>query len=346
MAGRLFLQVSSLRRFNVIKTLQLNANNSHDVDFAKEIILRGGLVAVPTETVYGLAANAMNPDAVRAIFTAKGRPSTHPLIVHIESPAKLSEWAINIPPVAYQLAECFWPGPLTLLLNKANHVPDVVTAGLDTIGLRVPAHPALLDLLKDLNLGVAAPSANPYKRLSPTTAAQVYAQLAGKIDAVLDGGDCTVGLESTILDLTGPNLRILRAGPITSSQIARCTGLEVFQPVQHNIAVPGNVAVHYQPHTPLFLGTRPQLIEARAEKGDRVACLYFGSTPDGSTPDDSVRQGILAMPEDKERFARQLYKTLYSLDGLGLEAIWLEHPPRAEEWSDVNDRLSRAATPL
>lgn len=322
----------------MIPTQLLDATSISDIAIAKEILRRGGLVAVPTETVYGLAANAMNPSAVKAIFAAKERPSDHPLIVHIAGPDKLVDWAIDIPPLAYQLAARFWPGPLTLLLRKRPQVPTEVTAGLDTIGLRVPANPVLLALLTELEFGVAAPSANPYKRLSPTSAAQVFTQMSGRIDAVLDGGDCEVGLESTILDLTGPKLRILRAGPITASEIAQCTGLPVSQPMQHDIVVPGNVAEHYQPHTPLHLGTREQIMEAIEAKGRRIACLFYAAAPN-----TSETAKIITMPKEKALFAQCLYKTLYSLDDLGLDAIWLEYPPSSEQWCDVNDRLSRAA---
>ncbi len=322
----------------MISTQLLDATSNSDIAIAKDILQRGGLVAVPTETVYGLAADAMNPVAVHSIFAAKGRPSDHPLIVHIAGAERMVDWAVDIPPVAYQLAARFWPGPLTLLLRKGPRVPTEVTAGLDTIGLRVPANPVLLTLLKDLELGVAAPSANPYKRLSPTSAAQVFAQMSGRIDAVLDGGDCEVGLESTILDLTGPQLRILRAGPITASALEQCTGLAVSQPLQHDMAVPGNVAEHYRPHTPLYIATREQMEAAIQKNGRRIACLFYASAPVNSRAAQT-----LVMPHDKALYAQRLYKTLYSLDGLGLEAIWLEYPPSDEQWRDVNDRLARAA---
>lgn len=322
----------------MISTQLLDASSSRDIALAKQILQRGGLVAVPTETVYGLAANAMDPVAVKSIFAAKGRPSDHPLIVHIAGPDDLLHWAVDIPPVAYQLAASFWPGPLTMLLHKSPRVPAEVTAGRETIGLRVPANLVLLALLKDLEFGVAAPSANPYKRLSPTSAAQVFAQMSGRIDAVLDGGDCKVGLESTILDLTGSQLRILRAGPITATAITQCTGLPVSQPLQHDMAVPGNVAEHYRPNTSLHLGTREQIEAASKVKGRRIACLFYASA--GDVPDAAQ---TIVMPKNKALYAQRLYKTLYSLDGLGLDAIWLEYPPTDEQWRDVNDRLARAA---
>ena len=325
----------------ILDTQLLSAQNNDDLDRALQILRRGGLVAVPTETVYGLAANAMNPHAVRSIFAAKGRPSNHPLIVHIASSDQLKQWAVNIPPVAYVLAEHFWPGPLTILLEKASNVPSEVTAGKDSIGLRVPAHPALLRLLQHGQIGVAAPSANPYKRLSPTSAAQVFAQMHGKIDAVLDGGACEVGLESTIVDLSGDELRVLRQGPITAKQIAEVTGRRVVIPEHHTAAVPGNVAEHYQPHTPLFIGTREQMLAQLQQEQEPIACVFYADT--AGLPESAL---ITKLPKDKEAYAHGLYATLYKLDCLQASAIWLEQPPLLENWGDVNDRLRRAATLL
>ena len=322
-------------------TRLLEASSLSDIALAVRLLKDGGLVAVPTETVYGLAADAMNPEAVKEIFRAKGRPSDHPLIVHIGAAQYLPQWAVDIPPLAFEIAAAFWPGPLTLLLKKAPQVPDEVTAGGDTIGLRVPAHPVLLELLISSGLGLAAPSANPYKRLSPTSASQVLSQLAGRIDAVLDGGDCQVGLESTILDMSGEQLQILRSGSITASQIAAMAGQPVLTPAQHDMAVPGNVAVHYQPRTPLYVAERAQVLDALQRYGDRVAAVFFADTAGmlGS-------QSVLSLPMDKASYARALYRTLHELDALQLDAIWLERPLLAEQWNDVHDRLSRAATPL
>jgi len=324
-----------------LDTQVLTAQSRADLDKALAILRHGGLVAVPTETVYGLAADAMNPDAVNAIFAAKERPNDHPLIVHIGSAEQLKDWAVEIPDLAYELAAKFWPGPLTLLLRKAPQVPKQVTAGKTSIGLRVPAHPALLTLLQQGKLGVAAPSANPYKRLSPTSAQQVFAQLQGKIDAVLDGGRCEVGVESTILDLTGDELRILREGPITARQIAAVANRPVFVPTQHDEVVPGNVAEHYQPHTPLYIGTREQMLTGLNENSDAIACVFYADTA-GLSPSDYIN----SLPATKTLYAQRLYGTLYTLDGLQAKAIWIERPPQAEEWGDVNDRLRRAALPL
>lgn len=326
-----------------LQTRRLDAILPDDIDAAVRLLRAGKLVAVPTETVYGLAADASNAEAVRGIFVAKQRPPNHPLIVHLAGPDQLPRWARDVPDAAWRLAEAFWPGPLTLLLHKADGVPSEVTGGRATIGLRVPAHPVLLQILKTLDGGLAAPSANPYKRLSPTTADQVIAGLDGHIDAVLDGGPCAVGLESTIVDLTSETPRILRAGPITRRQLETVLGTTVEFPEQHDTAVPGNIAVHYQPRTPLSLidtaTLRTLLSDLRPEA--RIALAYFST--DLPLPATGVLQS-LRMPTDKPGFARAMYNALHTLDGIGAEAIWLERPPTGEDWRDVHDRLLRAAT--
>ncbi len=322
-----------------MKTQVLQATRSQDIARAIALLQQGRLVAVPTETVYGLAANARDGRAVARIFEAKGRPSDHPLIVHIGRLDALPLWAIDIPPLAYRLAEAFWPGPLTLLLKKAPDVPEVVTAGKSSIGIRMPAHPVLLSLLRESGLGLAAPSANLYKRLSPTSAEQVLGSLGGRIDAVLDGGDCEVGLESTILDMTGDVLQVLRSGPITASALARAAGEEVLTPAHHNVAVPGNVAVHYQPRTPLFIADRAEVLTNYALNPETTACVLYGHV--AGMP---VSPAVIYLPEEKAAYARLLYRTLHQLDALGADAIWLERPPIGETWNDVNDRLSRAAS--
>jgi len=300
---------------------------------------------VPTETVYGLAADARNPDAVMKIFAAKDRPRSHPLIVHVHNAECLSQWASDIPDAAYALAVAFWPGPLTLLLKKAPGVNCTVTGGLDTIGLRVPDHAVLRNVIEALGSGLAAPSANPHKKLSPTSAQQVMACLDGKIAAVLDGGNCTVGLESTIVDLTTDEIRILRSGPITRGQLEAVLGQPVILPQQHTMAVPGNMQVHYQPHTPLHILTHQALITALQHcDSSRCAVLAFG------TPSSELRQipvhTCIAMPQDKQAYASVLYQRLYELDQLQPACILLEQPPQTEAWLDVNDRLGKAASPL
>lgn len=321
-----------------MKTQLLSAQCSTDLTQAAELLKAGEQVAVPTETVYGLAADASNPDAVAGIFTAKGRPANHPLIVHLGDVASITEWATQIPDEAYKLANAFWPGPMTLLLPRAEHVSPVVTGGLDTIGLRVPAQPVLLDLLATHQLAVAAPSANPYKKLSPTTAEQVMHGLGGKIAAVIDGGPCQHGLESTIVDLTKRPFRVLRAGPITASELSAVLGETVDAPEQHDTVVPGNVGSHYQPNTRLQMvaADLSDLPAPHPEK--RAALLHFGDAP---ARDDLV---CIAMPDDAARYGQALYHQLAQADQLGVDEIWLAQPPYGEAWLAVHDRLRRAVS--
>lgn len=327
-----------------LPTRRLDATRAEDLDDAVRLLRAGRLVAVPTETVYGLAADATQPAAVRAIFTAKGRPSDHPLIVHLPDAGHLTRWARDIPDDAHRLATAFWPGPLTLLLHRAPEADATVAGGRDSIGLRVPAHPVLREVLRRLDGGLAAPSANPYQRLSPTTAAQVLAGLDGRIDAVLDGGPCTVGLESTIVDLTGEVPRIVRAGPVTAADIAAVLGRPVEQPQHHDTAVPGNIAVHYRPHTPLRMFDAAALAARLQALPDtmRVAVAAYGDAlPRPTTPGVAA---WVAMPTAKPDYARALYATLHALDAAGADEIWLQTPPAGDVWHDVHDRLGRAAS--
>jgi L-threonylcarbamoyladenylate synthase len=328
-----------------VNTQLLDAANAADRLQALALLRQGELVAVPTETVYGLAADARQPHAVAKIFAAKERPANHPLIVHIAGVEALPQWADPIPEAALRLAAAFWPGPLTLLLHKAPHVNTTVTGGRDTIGLRVPDHPVLLDLLRELDSGLAAPSANPHKQLSPTSAQQVLNILGGRIAAVLDGGACRVGLESTIVDLTEAQPRILRSGPITRMQLEAVLGVQVTLPASHDVAVPGNMLVHYQPRAPLHVLERKALENyLNTHPTERLAVLSYGATPDALE-----RVSVLAclnMPKDKAGYASVLYRYLHELDVLQPEAILLEQPPTDEEWLDVNDRLVKAATAL
>lgn len=326
---------------SAMKTRQLKSSSAADLEAALTILRQGGIVAVPTETVYGLAADAANPDAVAAVFAAKDRPATHPLIVHIAGLSDLDKWAEDVPEQALKLANAFWPGPLTMLLKKASHVSSLVTGGLDTIGVRVPSHPVLHKLLQSSNLGLAAPSANPYKQLSPTSAKQVIAALDGKIDGVLDGGDCAIGVESTIVDLTKKEISVLRAGPISPSELSAVLNQTVLVPVQHSIAVPGNVADHYQPKTPLYLVSREEML---AEMRLPLENAFFVVSADFPADILTSRQSdTIVMPKLKQNFARLLYKTLHDLDSKKLTAIWFEIPPQTEDWLDVNDRLLRAS---
>ena len=221
--------------------------NRDAIQQAADFLRKGKLVAIPTETVYGLGADAKNPEAVKHIFAAKARPADHPLIVHIPDKAVLTDWAVEIPETAYKLAERFWPGPLTLVLKKHPDVPMEVTGGQNTIALRVPNHPVALALLKAFGGGIAAPSANRFCRISPTQASHVEEELGDKVDLILDGGACQVGLESTIVDLSGGQPRLLRPGQISKSEIEEFMQEELELPKHSHVRAPGMMETHYSP---------------------------------------------------------------------------------------------------
>lgn len=337
LAVNLSKPTSSFPEEVTLNTLHLSASEHKDIEHAKEILARGELVAIPTETVYGLAADASNPEAVKKIFAAKGRPANHPLIVHIGRVEQLTDWATDIPEQAYTIAEHYWPGPVTLLLKKAEQATPVVTGGLDTIGIRMPAHDVFSTLLQSSGMAVAAPSANPYKKLSPTSAEHVLNSLGGKIAAVLDGGDCTHGLESTIIDLTEKPYRILRTGPVTAAQLSDTLGEEVLSPKAHSVAVPGNVTSHYQPNT------KVRLVEAESlvfPQDKTIAYLHL--TPLATDSKVKAKQ----MPTDVAAYSHDLYRALDEADKWGCDEIWVERPPVTEPWYAVHDRLNRAQSKL
>lgn len=323
----------------MLSTQHLKADDNDDLQRALALLQSGKLVAIPTETVYGLAANASDPEAVKGIYAAKNRPGTHPLIVHIGNIDQLRQWATDIPATAMKLAQECWPGPLTLTLAKHPAVNSVVTGGLETIAIRIPGQPVLLQLLNQTGLGLAAPSANPHGKLSPTSAEQVHSGMDGKIDAVLDGGDCEYGMESTIVDTLNEPIRILRSGPISAKQVEQITGADTITPASHQEAVPGNMRAHYQPGTALKLMDQQTLLQHIPSAGTGIGCIVYSNVFTGQTG-----KTIRHLSPGKQQYARMLYKTLFELDQLSLEAIWLETPPDSEEWQDVNDRLRRAAT--
>jgi len=321
------------------KTQLLHAHQKADLEQALYLLQQGELVAVPTETVYGLAGDASNLDALHKIFIAKNRPTSHPLIVHIASPEKLGLWAKDIPPEAMLLARHFWPGPLTLLLKKADPVNTVVSGGLPTIALRVPQHPTLLALLHALDKGLAAPSANPHKKISPTMASHVMEGLSGKIAAVLDAGPCTIGLESTIVDLTRDVPTVVRPGPITPSQLEAVLQAPVRILSAPTTRVAGNMRVHYQPHTPTSLMSLTEIqyhLACPEHQEKRFAVMHYSA----SFTDTRVHRE--KMPSEKSLYAQKLYSTLHALDKQGFYAILIEQPPEAPLWDDIIDRLSKA----
>ena len=315
---------------------------------AAAILRAGALVAFPTETVYGLGADASNPSAVAKIFAAKGRPQDHPVIVHIPEIGLLPRWAADVPADALKLAAAFWPGPLTLILERAAGVPDCVTGGQDTVGVRIPGHPLALALLKAFAgeeggrvfSGVAAPSANRFGRISPTSAQHVREELGDQVDMVLDGGDCAVGIESTILDLSRGRAVLLRPGQITPAQIAAVLHAEVELPDAAAPRVSGALDSHYAPRTPLFLVAAAELpARLAALSGRKLAVLARAEAPAG-LQDVNWK----AAPRAAAPYAHELYASLRRLDALGCAAILAEAPPATPEWQGVNDRLKRAAS--
>ncbi len=312
---------------------------------AAAVLCRGGLVAFPTETVYGLGANALDAAAVAGIFSAKGRPATNPLIVHVPDRAAAARVVAAWPEVAERLARRFWPGPLTLVLPKREGVPAAVTAGGPTVAVRVPAHPVALALLRAAGVPVAAPSANASTRLSPTQARHVLRSLGGKIELVLDAGPTPGGIESTVVDLTVSPPRVLRPGLVASAEIGSVIGaLEGRAPVRAPggiAASPGLQPVHYAPRTRLLL------VETNADKaaerlsaaGQKVGFIPFAS------PAEPIPAGAetLRLPPDSAGYAARLYAALHELDEKGLDVIVVEPPPDTEEWQAVRDRLQRAA---
>lgn len=326
------------------KTKLLQSNKKEDVMIAAELLRASELVAVPTETVYGLAADAKNSQAVEKIFLVKDRPSNHPLIVHISSFEKISYWVQDIPPLAKSIAKHFWPGPITILFKKAKHISPVVTGGLDTIAIRIPSSPVLIELLDILDTGLAAPSANPHKRISPTTAEHVLSGLSGKIAAVLDGGPCNVGVESTILDLTCEVPTILRQGPITQAMLEEVLSVPVIVPKDHVSKVAGNMKEHYQPHTQASLLSFDEIQKyiTLFDNKDKHFAVMHHSEFEKSIIDRAGNVLFKKMPIDKDDYARIMYKVLHDLDAAHLDQILIEQPPKQNHWGDILDRLSKA----
>ena len=323
------------------------------IERAVAVLRGGGLVAFPTETVYGLGADAADPEAVARIFTAKGRPPSHPLIVHLGDLEALDRWAERVPPEAHLLADAFWPGPLTMLLWRAPGVPDVVTGGRPTVGLRVPDHPVARDLLARFGGGVAAPSANRFGRVSPTTAAHVLSELRGHVDLVLDGGPCEVGVESTIVDLTGDEAVVLRPGGVSAERLAEVLGREpataTDAPVDATGArAPGMLAAHYAPRARVEVldedlaaarvATLLATTDATTGQGPTVGLLAPGVI-DGLATDAVVLEPV-GPPRD---YARLLYARLRQADRLGLDVVVCVPPPPTGIGVAVRDRLRRAA---
>jgi L-threonylcarbamoyladenylate synthase len=320
-------------------------NRTAELANAVERLRSGQLVCFPTETVYGLGADAANPEAVGRIFALKGRPANHPLIVHLGAIEQLGLWANNVPQAAWALAEAFWPGPLTLILEKAPWVPLAVTGGQQTIGLRIPAHPLALELLRQFGSGLAAPSANRFGRISPTTAAHVLAEFGAETPLILDGGPCRIGVESTIIHLAGKEAVLLRPGQVTPNQLAQVLGAP---PRDHQakdqVRAPGLLASHYAPCTPLRLCPPEALPAACADLAPRRLAVLGSPALDPKTLPTSVR--LIPMPETHSAYSQLLYATLRALDAQGYDLILACSPPTGENWQAIHNRLSRAAAPI
>lgn len=311
---------------------------------AARILRSGGLVAFPTETVYGLGANALDPQTVAKIFTAKGRPATNPIIVHVAELADAKKLAAAWPDLAETLAAHFWPGPLTLVLPKRANVPDLVTAGGATVALRMPAHPVALALLRACGLPLAAPSANRSTELSPTLAEHVLRNLSDKIDLLLDAGPTTGGLESTVLDLTATPPRLLRPGLVTRAQletlIGPIDGAAAPDGAEQPLRSPGQMPRHYAPRTPLaVVEDSRQRVEELCRQGLRIGWLTYYEE---ETPPAVLR---ILLAADAVSYAAQMYAALHRLDDAGLDRIVVETPPAGADWLAVHDRLRRASEP-
>lgn len=314
---------------------------------AAALLQAGQLVAFPTETVYGLGANALDAVAVARIFGAKGRPSYNPIIVHVADQAAAQRLVARWPESATALAERWWPGPLTLVLPKAPSVPDLVTAGLPTVAIRIPSHPVALALLRAAAIPIAAPSANRSGEVSPTTAAHVARSLGGRVPLILDGGPTTVGIESTVVDLSGPDPVLLRPGMITREELAEVLGpvaLAATTSAEVARPSPGMLDRHYAPRARVVLYATPedpaavQALAACRAAGQRSAALVLGPAPAGV---DTAEP----MPGDPAAYARALYSAFHRVDASGVSLILVERPPREPRWDGVRDRLERAARP-
>ncbi|MGC8668567.1 MAG: L-threonylcarbamoyladenylate synthase [Chthonomonadales bacterium] len=314
------------------------------IERAAAVIREGGLVAFPTETVYGLGADATRPDAVAAIYAAKGRPPTNPIIVHVASVEEAQQVAAQWPQVASRLAQRFWPGPLTLVVWRSPRVPAIVAGGGDTVAVRAPAHPVAQALIQASGVPIAAPSANRSSRVSPTRAEHVLKHLEGRIHLVLDGGPTPGGIESTVLDVTCVPPRLLRPGPIPPRDLQKIAGtVELHAPLRTAgpMPSPGMLPRHYAPSVPLELaaGSGRQRVEDLVSRGIRTGWLPFH-------PSNPVPGAVtIPMPRNPGDYASLLYATLHTLEDAGVQIIVAAMPPNREEWLGVRDRLLRAAAP-
>ncbi|MGW7360423.1 L-threonylcarbamoyladenylate synthase [Streptomyces sp. NPDC054802] len=315
-----------------------------DIEKAAGVLRAGGLVALPTETVYGLGANAEDPAAVLRIFQVKGRPPSHPLIVHIGGAEQLDDWVQDVPQAARLLAERFWPGPLTLVLRRGRRVPLEATGGLETVAVRVPDHPVALALLSAFGGGVTAPSANRFGSVSPTTADDVRAELSDAVDFVLDGGPCEVGVESTIVDVTGDALTILRPGGVTREGLEAVLGYPLGVPATSRIRVPGQHPSHYAPRARVVL-VEPEKVVTEAELVQELGHRVGVFLPASFAGAEVKAHAVVQVPGSMAAYARGLYGFLRELDQRGCDLIVASLPAEEGLGLAIANRLRRAAGP-
>jgi L-threonylcarbamoyladenylate synthase len=310
-----------------------------NLEQAVQLLKAGSVVAIPTETVYGLAADASNDVALQQIYTIKQRPADNPLIVHIADVSQVNDWVTEFSPLAQKLAKAFWPGPFTLVLPAKPHVSSVLRGNQQTVALRVPNHPIALQLLKQSGLALAAPSANKFTQLSPTTAAHVAAGLGDAVP-VLEGGACKVGIESTIVSVVGENWQLLRLGMLSEANIHKVAGMPALQAKTNLPKVPGQHLLHYSPKTPVKLfQSREALIEYAKAAQKNCAALLMG--------DDQGKLKLpncnyINLPTQADGAAEKLYAAMHELDELNVAQILVQVPPTAPEWLAILDRLTRA----
>lgn len=334
----------------ILKPSNLDQKALDQVYAAARCLKVGGVVAFPTETVYGLGAEVANATAVRRIFTIKQRPINHPLIVHIGDLSQLTYWAQAIPKSAWILARRFWPGPLTLILQRNKNVPDYVTGGQSTVGIRIPAHPVALALLNAIgsNKAIAAPSANLYGKISPTSAVHVATILDKKVDMILEGGDCEIGLESTIVGFDRETVSVLRPGGISLSALEWALNKPVIlaKNEKRSVRVSGSSSSHYSPTTPLELYPATELYPAALKlAAQNLHVVVISWSNHHPTQFGNPRIQHISMPADPVNYGKQLYATLHQHDQAGFDHILMETPPAQPEWLAITDRLQRARNP-
>lgn len=324
--------------------LQIMIPIGTDIKLAAGLLKEGSLVAMPTETVYGLAADASSKEALHKLFEAKGRPKSHPVIVHLASPEQLPDWVVSVPDVAAELAKRFWPGPLTMIFKKRDHVLIEVTGGQDTVAIRIPDHKTALELLREFNGGLAAPSANRFGKLSPTRASDVANEFREEVAYVLDGGDCRVGIESTIIDVSGNKPRVLRPGMLSAETLSEVIGSIVgSKQTAPEIKAPGTLKSHYSPSTPVMLVDSSEIesvLKSLQIDSKKAAVLSFDWTRDNGF---SETVPWIQAAKDPDSYARDLYGNLRKLDSSNCDWIIVETVPAAVQWDGIRDRLQRAS---